>query len=464
MAEIDTGKDDDYVDQAVPLSERRGPLTMGLLWITMVTIFPSVLIGFQWYKEGLTLLQVIGCCVLSCLILLSYSIPATQLGARTGLGYAKLSRAVFGVMGSRLIAFNLIWLFTLAYGLTALLMGETLASLFKIALPLSAITAITAAFMAFNNFFGFKGVANFARFIAAPALIAWVGYTFVKALTHCPTEVLTQTPHVPFSIALTSVSSMVIGMAVWGNELDYWKFGRPRVKDSAIALTGSLAMGMLIFPITGWMVAKITGVTEYSAVTALMNQYSFGGIALLPAIVLGASYFACNDSALFGSLQAAETFKKMSHQKWAVILAILGAVTGAWLSMGGTAKSIEAFCSLNCIIMPTPTVIMMTEWFLQSRIFKDYDSMTSFGLSARSTAPLFKMSACIALICGFAVGVLTSGLIPAFEFFHVGICSLQAWIAALVVYVPLRLSEYRRKRTNFVEAIENSAEIVLSKV
>jgi len=90
-------------------------------------------------------------------------------------------------------------------------------------LPLSAITAITAAFMAFNNFFGFKGVANFARFIAAPALIAWVGTLLLKALTHCPTEVLTQTPHVPFSIALTSVSSMVIGMAVWGNELDYWK-------------------------------------------------------------------------------------------------------------------------------------------------------------------------------------------------------------------------------------------------
>jgi len=463
MAENHEAKDDDYVDEAVPLSERRGPLTMGLLWITMVTIFPSVLIGFQWYKEGLTLLQVIGCSVLSCLILLSYSIPATQLGAKTGLGYAKLSRSVFGAMGSRLIAINLIWLFVLAYGLTALLMGETLVSLFKIALPLSTITAITAVLMAFNNFFGFKGVANFARFVAAPALIAWVGYTFVKALTHCPTEVLTQTPHVPFSIALTSVSSFVIGLAVWGNELDYWRFSRPQVKDSAIALIGSLAVGMLIFPITGWMVAKITGVTEYSAATALMNQYSFGGIALLPAIVLGASYFACNDSTLFGSLQAAETLKKMSHQKWALILGILGAATGAWLSTGGTSKSIEAFCSLNCIIMPTPTVIMMSEWFLQSKVFKDYDNMASFGLSAKSTAPLFKMSACIALTCGFAVGVLTSGLIPAFEFFHVGISSLQAWMAALVTYVPLRLIEYKRERSHFVDAIENSAEIVLSK-
>ncbi len=64
---------EDHSREAVPLSERRSAATMGLLWITMVTAFPSVLIGFQWYKEGLTLSQVIICTALSCLVLLAYS-------------------------------------------------------------------------------------------------------------------------------------------------------------------------------------------------------------------------------------------------------------------------------------------------------------------------------------------------------------------------------------------------------
>ena len=33
--------------RVVPLSDRRGPATLGLLWVTMVTGFPTVLIGFE---------------------------------------------------------------------------------------------------------------------------------------------------------------------------------------------------------------------------------------------------------------------------------------------------------------------------------------------------------------------------------------------------------------------------------
>jgi hypothetical protein len=148
-------------------------------------------------------------------------------------------------------------------------------------------------------------------------------------------------------------SSFIIGYAVRGNELGYWRFSRPRVVDSAIPLLVALVIGQIIFPVAGWMVARITGLTEYGAATALMNDYSFGGIAILSAFVLGASYFACNDSNLFGSLQACENLKQMSHQKWALILAALGAICGALLSIFGAAKSIEAVASLNCVVLPT---------------------------------------------------------------------------------------------------------------
>src|ERR1700733_11132773 len=109
--------DADYATSSVPLSERKGPVTMGLLWLTMVTAFPTVMIGFEWCKKGLTMPQLLSCTALSCLMLMVYSIPAIQLGARSGLSYTGLSRNVFGRLGSRLITVNLIWLFTGVYGL-----------------------------------------------------------------------------------------------------------------------------------------------------------------------------------------------------------------------------------------------------------------------------------------------------------------------------------------------------------
>jgi purine-cytosine permease-like protein len=453
MANTHTPKYDDYVDSAVPMSERRGPITMGLLWITMVTAFPSVLIGFQWYKEGITLPQVLSCISCSCLLLLVYSIPATQLGAKTGLGYATLCRSVFGKMGSQLIAWNLLWIFTASYGMVALLMSEALISLFHLTVPIWVLTPAMAILMSLNNLFGFKGVANFARFVAAPVMIFWIGFTFTKAINNCPASILTQTPHVPLFTALTSISSFVVGYAVWGNEQDYWRFSRPKVMDSTIPLSVALIIGQVIFPVTGWLVARLSGVTEYGAATALMNQYSFGGLSLLAAIVLGASYFACNDSNLFGLLQAAEHLKKMSHQKWALLLGVLGAACGAWLSTCGSVKAIEALTSLNCVIMPTPTVILLGEWFLQSKVFKE-NTLISASMQSTSELPFFKFAACTALTFGLGVGVLTSGLLPAFEQFHFGISSMQAWLAALIVYLPLRVREYKRDINNRLHETE----------
>lgn len=43
---------DDYAGCAVPLQSRYSALSMGLLWITMVSGFPSVLMGFEWHRAG----------------------------------------------------------------------------------------------------------------------------------------------------------------------------------------------------------------------------------------------------------------------------------------------------------------------------------------------------------------------------------------------------------------------------
>ncbi len=132
----------------VPFAERRGSLTMGLLWITMVTAFPGVLIGFEWCKQGFDVKQVLTCTLLRCLLLLGYSIPAGMLGACTGQNYTMLSRSVFGSLGARLVAFNLIWVFVSFYGLAALFLAEGLVGLFHLNVPLMWLAAVLAGLMA----------------------------------------------------------------------------------------------------------------------------------------------------------------------------------------------------------------------------------------------------------------------------------------------------------------------------
>ena len=83
---------------------------------------------------------------------------------------------------------------------------------------------------------------------------------------------------------------------------------------------------------------------------------------------------------------------------------------------------------------------MITEWWLRAKVFRTQDKFVPLAQSIK--LPSVCWSSMIALICGLIVGIITSGLIPAFEFCHVGICSLQAWLTSIAVYIPLRIYEH----------------------
>ena len=436
----------------IPASERRSPLTMGLVWLTMVTSFPTVLIGFEWHRQGISLSQVVICSITSCLILLAYAVPASQLGARTGLGFCALSRVVFGRWGTLLITANLLWMFITFYGMTAVLMAEAVNSFLHLDISILWMAIGFAFLMAFNNFFGFSGVANFARFFAAPALIAWVGYTFFKAAV--ASDVLSGVASNPQSIphpqsimyALTTTSSFIIGFAVWGNEMDYWRFSKVGSLKAALALAAALLIGLVIFPVAGWLVAHSSGITDSAAATSFMNSYSFGGLAIIGLIVLFAAYFASNDSNLFGTTAAFKSIWSIKPRLAVSLLALCGAITAAFLSTTDSIKALEVIAALNCVVMPTPTVIMLTEWFLRSKVFGR--SMNFSSVPDFSDLPAFRLAfhwpALIALLSGLTVGIATSGLISSLEYLHIGICPLQAWLTSMVVYAILRKREYDR--------------------
>lgn len=434
-------KGDDHTGDIVPLSQRRGSITMGLLWVTMVTGFPSVLIGFDWYKAGLSLPQMLGCIAVSCLLLLAYSVPASYMGVKSGQTFGLLSRNVFGRWGSRLVSSNMIWLSISWYGLNAVLLADAFKGLFHLQGSTVWLAVVLAVLMAFNNLFGFNGVANFARFFAAPVLIAWVCFTFVKALGSCPPNVMQEVSHVSTPAALTLVSSFIIGYSIWGNEADYWRYSKPGMSRTVIPLVVSVFLGQVIFPVTGWMIARVTGVTDYAAATNLMTQYAFGGMSVIAALVLVVTYFAVNDACLYGSVNALENIKPLPRKRVVTGVMLAGIAVALFLSQRNNALDLVA--SLSAIFLPSATIIILTDWLLSEKVFRqplDFSRVATF-----EELPACRWSAVTALIVGCAVGLVTSGLIPALHALHVGVSSLQAWLTAMLVYAPLRIVEHRRE-------------------
>lgn len=443
MSEIEhpTAKNDDeeFAVSAVPLSLRKDPLSMALLWLTMVTQFPSVLIGFEWFKNGFTITQVIIGTLISCVMLMAYTVPAALLGAVSGQTYSVLSRSVFGSWGSRIISTNLIWIFIGWYTVLALCLADELSELLPIKITIALSAAILSIVMAFNNFFGFSGVANFARFFAAPLLLLWIGISFVKAYPADPSPLFAAAPTQTDWTALCSISSFVVGFSVWGNEPDYWRYAKPKISHSVYPLLGSLLLGVVLFPLSGWLFALSSGITETAEATAYLTKNSMGGMTLLAVSIISAAYFAANDSNLYGAINALENLRKMPQRITVFILATISAGLSYWLAGSGATKALEAICSLNCVILPMPTVVMICEWYWQKRIVKErpyFEVIPSF-----EQLPSMRWPAFWAVMVGMTVGLVTAGMVPGLDALKGGIPSVQSWLVAAAVFFILRRSE-----------------------
>ena len=94
---------------------------------------------------------------------------------------------------------------------------------------LEAITIALAAVMIFNNLFGFTGISLFARYLVTPVLAIWCAYLVARgfaagaASRHAVTG--PHAGHLGYWVAVAAV----IGFAMWGNEGDVWRYGRPRI-------------------------------------------------------------------------------------------------------------------------------------------------------------------------------------------------------------------------------------------
>jgi purine-cytosine permease-like protein len=423
----------------VPLNRRRPMWHFAGLWTTFVAGFSYMFLGFEIHDGGHSLASTIGITILGYALYVAYAMVGSYLGARTGQTHALLTRSIFGLIGSWIVsAFILIaplgWVAFQANLLVTLWDG------FYKWDHIFTLTLLFAGVMILNNLLGFTGISVFARYLVTPILILWCVYMVIKAFT-TDSGSLGATPHgsgLPIWVAVTAV----IGFAMWGNEPDFWRFGKPRFLWPLPTYVFA-AVWFLLFTMAGWMMEELAKSTDPAAIFRYTVHYSLFGAFWLAWIIATISQFAINDGNYYESVNAGQNLIG-GWRAWRRPLTCLIVAGG-----GVIAADLVNFHFLNgwfkvatflAITVPSATVIMAVDHFLLPRLFRISRPLTR--VPAWEETGLINLPAVVALLAAVFFGVTGTanwphGWIYASPQNSWGPVPLESWVIAGGLYVVL---------------------------
>ena len=341
----------------VPLDRRRPMWHFMGLWTTFVAGFSYMFLGFELHDGGHSLAGTVGITAFGYGLYIAYAMVGSYLGARTGQTHALLTRSIFGLVGSWIVsAFILIaplgWVAFQANLMITLWDG------FYSWGHIFTLTLLFAGLMIFNNLLGFTGISVFARYLVTPLLILWGIYMVVKAAIDAHGQ-LGGTPSgggLPFWVAVTAV----IGFAMWGNEPDFWRFGKPRF---AWPLPTYLFAGgwFVLFVMAGWMMEQLAKSADEAAIFRFTVHYSLFGAFWLAWIIATTSQFAINDGNYYESVNAGQNLIggwRRWHRALTCLIVAGGGVIAADLVNFHFINGWFKVATFLAITVPCATVIM----------------------------------------------------------------------------------------------------------
>src|SRR2546425_2069235 len=286
----------------VPLDRRRPMWHFMGLWTTFVAGFSYMVLGFEIHDGGHSLASTVAITLIGYGFYVAYALVGSSLGSRTGQTHALLTRSVFGLVGSWIVsAFILVaplgWVGFQANLLAVLWDGfYGWGAIFTLTLVLGGV-------MIFNNLFGFTGISVFARYLVTPLLILWCIYLVAKGFISDGGK-LGGTPHgsgLPFWVAVVAA----IGFSMWGNEPDFWRYGRPRF-NWPLPTYIFAAVWFTLFVMAGWMMDELANAKDYAGIFRYSVHYSLFGAFGLAWIIATVSQFAINDGNYYESVNAGQ--------------------------------------------------------------------------------------------------------------------------------------------------------------
>ncbi|MGI8413873.1 MAG: cytosine permease [Solirubrobacteraceae bacterium] len=418
----------------VPLGKRRPLWHFVGIWTTFVGGFSFVFTGTQIHDAGFSLLGCVQVTLFAAAIYFAYVIFAAYLGSRTGQTHALLTRSVFGISGSYLVSIFLI-VGSLGYvGFQAGLMVQIWQGLYGWS-GVEVLTIVFAAVMIVNNLFGFTGISAFARYVVTPLVLIWVAYLVIKGFAG-GSHLLGAHPKKVVALNFWQIVGLIVGSAMWGNEPDIFRYGKPKFWWPSPVFIFALGMAMLLFTVGGWMMAEFAGSSSFGTVVNYTTHYSLFGFLGLAFILATMSQFALNDGNYYEAINAVQNmlggWSRWKRVYSCLVCAALAALAGYLVNYAVT-HGFEKVASFLAISVPCATVIMCVDHFLLPRLYGI--SRPLIKVPGWDETGFVNWPAIIALAIAVAFGAYATGIMPGENANRYwGPAPLIAWAMAGILY------------------------------
>ncbi len=234
----------------------------------------------------------------------------------------------------------------------------------------------------------------------------------------------------------------VIGFAMWGNEPDFWRFGKPRF---FWPLPTYLFAGLwfVLFTMAGWMMEQLAKTTDPAAAFRFTVHYSLFGAFWLAWIIATISQIAINDGNYYESVNAGQNLIggwRRWHRWYTCLIVAGGGVIAADLVNFHFINGWFKVATFLAITVPSATVIMCVDHFALPRLFRISRPLTS--VPSWEETGLINVPAVLALLAAVAFGVTgtanwPNGWIYASPQNGWGPVPLESWLIAGGLYVVL---------------------------
>ncbi len=182
---------------------------------------------------------------------------------------------------------------------------------------------------------------------------------------------------------------------------------------------------------TGYVIGKLNSHSAIIELPKIMTHYTYCGNSIITALVLIASYFAVNDSCLYGLANAVKNIYPVSRKKIVIIVSLITAIMAYYLNLYPNAFLWIA--NLSASILPQASILLIVEWFLFTR-----NDHNKFSLSINDNTKI-KWLGCLALLCGYLAGFINSrlSLQNTNDFNSSNVVFI--WLVSLIAYCILKL-------------------------
>ena len=430
----------DYTESVVPPQAKRTNFRMFLLFMSLQLVFGAVLVGYNARFQGISLGQLIVAMAIAAATMTLYCIGSANVGAVVGQTHAVTTRSIFGRVGSGLVSLLLVidgmgfYLFTVLFiiSLAQALLGTIPA--------IGLVTAVLALVMIFNNYFGFTGLQRFAQFVAVPVMVVWGVYAVIKSFASVSGGAIAAVPHVSAPSSLLVVTGAMVGLSTWGNEPDVFRYAKPGRASwwNVPTLAVSYFLGAFLFPIMGYLVAVVSGKSDFSESIRYFATFTVFGLAGVMMLILLVNQWAVQDGNLYIAINGAQNLLSRipgwRRQYTVVGLGVIAALLTFILP--SLNQTFTIVTGIGAVTVPVASTIMAMDVFVLPRMFglqRPLHRVASWSDLAVANWP-----GIIALVAGTLVGAWTGGLIPftpGFGNTYIGFPALQAWITGAVVYL-----------------------------